>query len=83
MLCFVVAGIIEGFVTPSGLPTFARVGVGVLVEVGFLTWVVLRGQDAVARGLTGTFGETPVAPLTPDDTTASVTSATAVPSLSA
>ena len=83
MLCFVVAGIIEGFVTPSGLPTFARVGVGVLVEVGFLTWVVLRGQDAVARGLTGTFGETPVAPLTPDDTMTSVSSATTVPSLSA
>jgi uncharacterized membrane protein SpoIIM required for sporulation len=75
MLCFVVAGLIEGFVTPSGLPTFARVGVGALVELGFLTWVVTRGQDAVARGLTGTFGETPVPVPAPEP-------ATAVPSLS-
>jgi uncharacterized membrane protein SpoIIM required for sporulation len=60
MLCFVVAGLIEGFVTPSGLPTFARVGVGVLVEVGFIFWIVSLGRDAVARGLTGTFGEAPV-----------------------
>ena len=44
MLCFLVAGIIEGFVTPSGLPTFARIGVGTVVELGFLTWIVTRGQ---------------------------------------
>jgi uncharacterized membrane protein SpoIIM required for sporulation len=59
MLCFVVAGLIEGSVTPSGLPTLARVSVGTLVELVFLTWIVTRGQDAVARGLTGTFGEEP------------------------
>jgi hypothetical protein len=59
MLCFVVAGLIEGFVTPSGLPTLARVSIGTLVELVFLTWIVTRGQDAVARGLTGTFGEEP------------------------
>jgi hypothetical protein len=73
-LCFVVAGLIEGFVTPSGLPTLARVGVGTLVELVFLTWIVTCGQDAVARGLTGTFGETP-SPI--------VDAATAVPSPSA
>ncbi len=37
---FVVAGIIEGFVTPSDLPTAMRVGVGALVELAFLTYVV-------------------------------------------
>ena len=47
MLCFVVAGIIEGFVTPSGLPTVARVGVGLVVELGFLTWIVTA---AATRG---------------------------------
>jgi uncharacterized membrane protein SpoIIM required for sporulation len=62
MLCFVVAGLIEGFVTPSGLPTFARVGVGVVVELGFITWIVTRGRPAVERGLTGTFGETVIEP---------------------
>jgi uncharacterized membrane protein SpoIIM required for sporulation len=70
MLCFVVAGLIEGFVTPSSLPTPARVLVGVVVELGFLTWIVTRGRVAVARGLTGTFGEVPldllpVAPVVP------------------
>ncbi|GAA3131042.1 stage II sporulation protein M [Nonomuraea salmonea] len=30
-----VSGLIEAFVTPSGLPTWARVGIGVLAEVAF------------------------------------------------
>lgn len=59
MLCFVVAGIIEGFVTPSDLPTPMRVGIGVLVEASFLFWMVSRGRAALDRGLTGTFGEEP------------------------
>jgi uncharacterized membrane protein SpoIIM required for sporulation len=57
MLAFVVAGTIEGFVTPSGLPTFVRVGIGVLVEACFVAWVVGQGRPAVARGVTGQFGE--------------------------
>src|SRR3954454_2706996 len=61
MLCFVVAGLIEGFVTPSDLPTSMRVGIGVLVEVAFLFWMVSRGRAAVDRGLTGRFGEEPTA----------------------
>ena len=44
---FVVAGLIEGFVTGSPLPTVARVGIGVLVEVAFLTYVVRCGRAAV------------------------------------
>jgi len=59
MLCFIVAGIIEGFVTPSDLPTSMRVGIGVLVEAAFLFWMVSRGRAAVDRGITGTFGEEP------------------------
>ncbi|MEO7557303.1 MAG: stage II sporulation protein M [Acidimicrobiales bacterium] len=57
MLCFLVAGFIEAFVTPSGLPTAARVGLGVLVEVGFVAWIVGQGRPAIAAGLTGLFGE--------------------------
>lgn len=38
-LVFVTAGLIEGFVTPSGLPTWTRVGIGVLVEAAFLIYV--------------------------------------------
>lgn len=42
---FVVAGLIEGFVTGSRLPTAARVGVGVLVEIAFLLYVFVLGRD--------------------------------------
>ncbi|MEX0659865.1 MAG: stage II sporulation protein M [Egibacteraceae bacterium] len=54
---FVVAGLIEGFVTGSALPTWARVGIGVTAEVGFLAYVVTRGSSAASRGLTGALGE--------------------------
>lgn len=42
---FGVAGIVEGFVTGSTLPTWARVGIGVLVEVLFLAYFVGRGRQ--------------------------------------
>jgi uncharacterized membrane protein SpoIIM required for sporulation len=45
-LLFVVAGAIEGFVTPSPLPTAARVGVGVLVETAFLAYALGQGRAA-------------------------------------
>jgi uncharacterized membrane protein SpoIIM required for sporulation len=60
MLCFIVAGLIEGFVTPSDLPVSVRVGIGVLVELSFIFWIITRGRAAVDRGLTGRFGEEPV-----------------------
>lgn len=48
-----VSGFIEGFVTPSPLPTWARIGIGILVETLFLTYVFRLGRRAVARGATG------------------------------
>lgn len=48
-----VSGVIEGFVTPSPLPTWARVGIGVLAEVTFLAYVFVLGRRAVERGHTG------------------------------
>lgn len=59
---FGVAGLIEGFVTGSGLPTFVRVGIGVIVEVVFLVYVFVLGRDAAARGITGLLGESPADP---------------------
>jgi uncharacterized membrane protein SpoIIM required for sporulation len=59
MLAFVIAGIIEGFVTPSGLPTAMRVAVGIVVAGGFWTYIVVRGRAAEAMGLTGLLGEQP------------------------
>jgi uncharacterized membrane protein SpoIIM required for sporulation len=48
-----VSGILEAFVTPSGLPTWARIGIGVLAETGFLTYVFVLGGRAVRAGHTG------------------------------
>lgn len=58
MLCFVTAGIIEGFVTPSGLPTAVRIAIGLAVELTFVTYVVSFGRRAAAQGLTGLARET-------------------------
>jgi len=57
MLAFVVAGTIEGFVTPSGLPTSMRIGIGAAVCIAFWTYVVVLGRQAAAHGYTGAFGE--------------------------
>lgn len=57
MLAFVVAGAIEGFVTPSGLPTSMRVGIGTVVFVAFWTYVLVLGRRAASLGYTGAFGE--------------------------
>lgn len=54
---FGVAGLVEGFVTGSSLPTVVRVGIGVAVELAFLAYVVAQGRAAAAAGLTGTMGE--------------------------
>ena len=51
-----ISGIIEAFVTPSPLPTWARVGIGILAEVTFLAYVFVVGRAAVARGATGDIG---------------------------
>jgi uncharacterized membrane protein SpoIIM required for sporulation len=48
-----VSGLIEAFVTPSPLPTWARVAIGVLAEVAFLLYVFVIGRRAAAGGATG------------------------------
>lgn len=48
-----VSGLIEGFVTPSGLPTWARLAIGILAEALFLAYVFVLGRAAVLRGSTG------------------------------
>jgi uncharacterized membrane protein SpoIIM required for sporulation len=48
-----VSGVIEAFVTPSPLPTWARIAIGVLAEATFLAYVFVLGRRAVARGETG------------------------------
>ena len=48
-----VSGIVEAFVTPSPLPTWARVGIGILAEAVFFAYVFVLGRDAFRRGQTG------------------------------
>jgi uncharacterized membrane protein SpoIIM required for sporulation len=48
-----VSGCIEAFVTPSPLPTWARIGVGILAEATFLSYVFVLGRQAFHRGHTG------------------------------
>jgi uncharacterized membrane protein SpoIIM required for sporulation len=53
VMVLLVSGIIEAFVTPSGLPTWARIGIGVVAEVVFLSYVFVLGRRAVRDGYTG------------------------------
>lgn len=53
VLVLFVSGMIEGFVTPSPLPTWARVGIGILAEATFLAYVFVLGRSAYLRGETG------------------------------
>jgi uncharacterized membrane protein SpoIIM required for sporulation len=58
-LVFVLAisGVIEAFVTPSGLPTWARIGIGLVAEAAFLTYVWTLGRRAALAGVTGDLEE--------------------------
>jgi uncharacterized membrane protein SpoIIM required for sporulation len=57
-LVLFVSGAIEGFVTPSGLPTWARIGIGILAELAFLAYVFVLGGRAARAGDTGDLEET-------------------------
>ncbi|MEV7865929.1 stage II sporulation protein M [Streptomyces sp. NPDC088124] len=52
-LVLFVSGVIEGFVTPSGLPTWARITIGVVAELAFLAYVYILGGRAAREGETG------------------------------
>ncbi|MFC6714816.1 stage II sporulation protein M [Branchiibius cervicis] len=45
-----VSGVIEAFVTPSGLPTWARIAIGAIAEVAFLIYVFTMGRRADRLG---------------------------------
>lgn len=57
MATFATAGMIEGFVTGSGLPAALRVALGIVVWATFMTYIWTQGRAAEARGLTGAMGE--------------------------
>jgi uncharacterized membrane protein SpoIIM required for sporulation len=47
------SGVIEAFVTPSPLPTWARIGIGVLAEAAFFAYIWRYGRRAALAGETG------------------------------
>jgi uncharacterized membrane protein SpoIIM required for sporulation len=53
IVVLLVSGVIEAFVTPSPLPTWARILIGVAAETAFLAYVVVFGRRAAAAGLSG------------------------------
>ena len=53
VVVLLVSGVLEAFVTPSGLPTWARITIGVLAELAFFAYVFVVGRRAAARGVTG------------------------------
>jgi uncharacterized membrane protein SpoIIM required for sporulation len=61
-----VSGVIEAFVTPSGLPSVLRIGIGVLAWGGFLAYVFVVGlrasQDGASADLDAEFRDA-VAPM--------------------
>jgi uncharacterized membrane protein SpoIIM required for sporulation len=48
-----VSGLLEAFVTPSGLPTAARIAIGALAWCAFVGYVVVLGRRGVRAGATG------------------------------
>jgi uncharacterized membrane protein SpoIIM required for sporulation len=59
-----ISGAIEGFVTGYVSITWLRIGIGVVAETAFLTYVFVLGRRAVQRGETADDGITPdVAPI--------------------
>ena len=57
MAVFVTAGLIEGFVTGSGLAPTVRVAIGLLVAAAFWAYVVAQGRAAADAGFTGAMSE--------------------------
>ena len=54
-----VSGLIEALVTPSPLPTFLRIAIGVAAELAFLAYIVHFGRKAAVAGETGDMQDVP------------------------
>jgi len=59
VFALLVSGVIEAFVTPSPLPTWARIAIGAVAETTFLSYVFVAGRRAVAAGEAGDIVEAP------------------------
>jgi len=59
VVVLLVSGLIEALVTPSPLPTFLRIGIGVAAEALFLAYVIHFGRKAVRAGESGDAADAP------------------------
>ncbi|WP_182906104.1 stage II sporulation protein M [Microbispora sp. H13382] len=59
VVVLLVSGLIEAGVTPSGLPTWARISIGALAEALFLAYVIVFGRRAERRDETGDIEHAP------------------------
>jgi uncharacterized membrane protein SpoIIM required for sporulation len=57
VVLLLLCGIIEAFVTPSPLPTWARIGIGLAAEAAFFGYVFTAGRWAHRRGQGGDLAE--------------------------
>ena len=57
VVVLLVSGLIEGFVTPSGLPTWARISVGALALLAFFAYCFVLGRPAARAGESGDLEE--------------------------
>ncbi len=53
VVVLLISGVIEAFVTPSPLPTWARITIGAVAFVAFLAYVLFFGRRAARAGETG------------------------------
>jgi len=53
VVVLLVSGIVEAFVTPSGLSTWARIAIGAVVWLAFIGYVGVLGRRAALAGETG------------------------------
>jgi uncharacterized membrane protein SpoIIM required for sporulation len=59
IVVLLVSGVIEAFVTPSPLPTWARISIGAVVEAAFLAYIFGLGRRAALAGETSDIEEAP------------------------
>ncbi|WP_198011539.1 stage II sporulation protein M [Arthrobacter sp. FB24] len=53
VLVLFVSGLVEGFVTPSSLPVWAKISIGACVLAAYWTYVLVWGRHAYRSGATG------------------------------
>lgn len=59
VVVLLISGLIEALVTPSPLPTFVRIAIGLIAEAAFLGYVIYFGRRAARAGETGDLEDAP------------------------